>query len=518
MKREKAFRPDRIGAYFRVEWLPLALVTLSGLIYNIGLLATPWFEGRLAQCLADILGGNAAAGKMAVLVLAYILVTLGVQAARFIKRFYVRRFANNINRRMKGILYANLVRRSRASLEQEGAGELMTKAISDVDDCVEGMRKFTTEVFDTGVALVGYAVMLLVYDWRLAILSLLFTPVSYVCAAWMKRNVQRAGAAYKKAAGALSTATLDRAQNAVTYRIYGCESTREGQYEHTLDTYEKTAVRSNVWQSALPPLYLAVSGAGTLSILWFGAKNVLGTGWNTWDIAAFTTFLSCFTKLSTKSSSAAKLFNAVHKAQVSWKRIKPLMHTPEELPEAKAAKPDTLEVRHLSFSYAGGKDIIHNLSFDAKPGQIIGITGPVACGKSTLGKLFLCEFPYSGDIRYGGKELSRMNRVKRTGIVGYLGHDLLVELFRRDGVTLGDNCTDCGILLYDRAKQDMHAGGSGCGCSAITLCGYLLGQLNGGKLKKILFCGTGALLSPTSTQQGLPIPGVCHAVCIAGGT
>ena len=218
MKREKAFRPDRIGSYFRVEWLPLALVTLSGLIYNIGLLATPWFEGRLAQCLADILGRNATAGKMAVLVLAYILVTLGVQAARFIKRFYVRRFANNINRRMKGILYANLVRRSRASLEQEGAGELMTKAISDVDDCVEGMRKFTTEVFDTGVALVGYAVMLLVYDWRLALLSLLFTPVSYVCAAWMKKPVQRAGAAYKKAAGALSAATLDL--DGLTQAIY----------------------------------------------------------------------------------------------------------------------------------------------------------------------------------------------------------------------------------------------------------------------------------------------------------
>ena len=130
-----------------------------------------------------------------------------VQAARFIKRFYVRRFANNINRRMKGVLYANLVRQSRAALEKEGAGELMTKAISDVDDCVEGMRKFTTEVFDTGVALVGYIVMLLVYDWRLALLSLLFTPVSYVCAAGMKKPVQREGAAYKKAAGALRAAT-----------------------------------------------------------------------------------------------------------------------------------------------------------------------------------------------------------------------------------------------------------------------------------------------------------------------
>ena len=258
MQNDKNFRPDRIGAYFRIEWLPLALVTVSGLIYNIGLLATPWFEGRLAQCLADILDGSATAAAMAILVLTYVLVTLVVQAARFIKRFYVRRFANNINRRMKGLLYANLVRQSRAALEKEGAGELMTKAISDVDDCVEGMRKFTTEIFDTGVALVGYIVMLLVYDWRLALLSLLFTPVSYLCAAWMKKPVQREGAAYKKAAGALSAATLDRAQNAATYRIYGCETAREARYEDVLTTYEKTAVRSNVWQSALPPLYLAV--------------------------------------------------------------------------------------------------------------------------------------------------------------------------------------------------------------------------------------------------------------------
>lgn len=244
MKREKQFRPDKIGDYFRIEWLPLVLVTVSGLIYNIGLLAAPWFEGRLAQCLADILGGNAAASAMAMLVLAYILVTLLVQAARFIKRFYVRRFANNINRRMKGVLYANLVRQSRAALEKEGAGELMTKAISDVDDCVEGMRKFTTEVFDTGVALVGYIVMLLVYDWRLALLSLLFTPVSYVCAAGMKKPVQREGAAYKKATGALRDATLDRARNAATYRNHGCETAREERYEDVLKNYERTAVRS----------------------------------------------------------------------------------------------------------------------------------------------------------------------------------------------------------------------------------------------------------------------------------
>ena len=422
MNPEKNFCPDRVLSYFRLEWLPLAFVTLSGLVYNMGLLATPWFEGRLAQCLADILGGSETAAKMAMLVPAYILVTLLVQAARFVKRFYVRRFANNINRRMKGILYANLVRQSRAALEKEGAGELMTKAISDVDDCVEGMRKFTTEVFDTGVALVGYAVMLLVYDWRLALLSLLFTPVSYVCAAGMKKPVQRAGAAYKKAAGALSAATLDRAQNAVTYRIYGCEDARAEKYEDALNTYEKTAVRSNVWQSALPPLYLAASEAGVLFILWFGAKNVLGTGWSVWDIAAFTTFLSCFTKLVVKSSKAAKLFNAVQKAEVSWTRIKPLMKQPEQLAPLRIPEPADVTLENLSFAY-GGEPVFTGLSLTARPGDIIGITGPVACGKSTLGRVFLCEAPYGGSARFGGTEFSALTPRQISATVGYLGHD-----------------------------------------------------------------------------------------------
>ena len=104
-----------------------------------------------------------------------------------------------------------------------------------------------------------------------------------------------------------------------------------------------------------------------------------------------------------------------------------------------------------------------------------------------------------------------------TGDLGQLGKDLLLELAKRDGVSLGGKLTDCGTLVFDNTVQDVHSGGSGCGCSAITLCGYLLDKLNTGKLKRILFCGTGALLSPTSTQQGLPIPGVCHAVCIEGG-
>lgn len=104
-----------------------------------------------------------------------------------------------------------------------------------------------------------------------------------------------------------------------------------------------------------------------------------------------------------------------------------------------------------------------------------------------------------------------------TGDLGQIGKEILQELFLREGVPLGEHYDDCGCMIFDNTTQDVHAGGSGCGCSGSVLCGYLLEQLRTGKLKRVLFCGTGALLSPVSTQQGLPVPGVCHAVSILGG-
>ena len=103
-----------------------------------------------------------------------------------------------------------------------------------------------------------------------------------------------------------------------------------------------------------------------------------------------------------------------------------------------------------------------------------------------------------------------------TGDLGQLGKEVLLTMASRQKTPIGGKLTDCGTMVFDCTKQDVHAGGSGCGCSAITLCSYFLDKLKDGKLKRILFCGTGALLSPTSTQQGLPIPGICHAVVIEG--
>ena len=490
-RKSAEFQPNRVLSYFKAEWRALLIVTVSGLIYNIGLLTEPWFEGTMTGYLVEILKGTGQFSGMLMLVISFAVVTAVVQVSRYVKRFYVRRFANNVNRRMKETLYGSLVKKSRASLREEGEGNIMTKAILDVDDCVEGMRKFTTEIFDTGVALTAYLCMLLWYDWRLTILCMLFPPISYVTAEKMKKVIQKAGAAYKEQSGRLSTATLDRAENAMTYRVFGLEKQRQAVYEENLTSYEKAAVKANIWNAAMPPIYRIISMAGVFFILYFGQKNVLGTGWQAWSIASFTTFLVCFVKLSVKSSSAAKLFNAVHKAQVSWNRIKPLLPQEEEneTDEVKVKKThvEALKVKHLSFTYPDGKKILDDISFSAKKGQIIGITGAVACGKSTLGKAFLCEYPYEGHITVDGAELQNMEQSVRTGIVGYLGHD--PELFNdsvENNVLLGDSKNSDTYLNAACMKQEVAEMTDG----KNTLIGSGGAYLSGGQAKRLAFART----------------------------
>jgi len=99
-----------------------------------------------------------------------------------------------------------------------------------------------------------------------------------------------------------------------------------------------------------------------------------------------------------------------------------------------------------------------------------------------------------------------------TGDLGKVGSDLLEQLTRADHVDIAPVHNDCGLMIYDREKQDVHAGGSGCGCSAAILCSPILQQMEAGRLHRVVFIGTGALMSPTSSQQGETIPCVAHLV------
>ena len=99
-----------------------------------------------------------------------------------------------------------------------------------------------------------------------------------------------------------------------------------------------------------------------------------------------------------------------------------------------------------------------------------------------------------------------------TGDLGQVGSELLYDICLEENIDLRQNHLDCGLLIYDRINQKVDAGGSGCGCSASVLCTHILNKLSTGEYKKVLFCATGALLSPTTVQQGENIPSIAHLI------
>lgn len=416
--------------YFKKEWKSLTIVTITGFIYNFGLILGPYFEGRLTQSIYDYFQQSISFQTIVKIVLLYLFSISIVQISRFYKRNYVRIFANNTNKRFKQTIYQNILYAPQLQIKQEQTGALLTKAVIDADDCSEGIRKFTTELFDTCIALIAYLCMLFHYDIKITLLCIVCIPLSYLLAEKMKTLVQTTSEKQKTITASLNEITLDLTSHAMMYRIYGCEENRMQSYENILQAYESASIKANIPFMAFPPLYFVITLLGLFPILYFGCHYVIQ---GTWNIAIFTTYVACFLKLATKSSKSAKLFNSVHKAQISWKRLSPYLLNPDtSMPSSSTIT--SLTVQDLSFHYPNANDLFKHISFTLQKGEILGVCGKVASGKSTFGKLFLQEMPYEGFI-----SIEKQN-------VTYLGHDLqLLNDTIEHNITLGK---DINILPY----------------------------------------------------------------------
>ena len=432
--------------YFKKEWKSLTIVTITGLVYNFGLILGPYFEGKLTQSIYDYFQQSISFQTIVKIVLLYLFSISIVQISRFYKRNYVRIFANNTNKRFKQTIYQNILYAPQSQIKQEQTGALLTKAVIDADDCSEGIRKFTTELFDTCIALIAYLCMLFHYDIKITLLCIVCIPLSYLLAEKMKTLVQTTSEKQKKITASLNETTLDLTSHAMMYRIYGCEENRMQSYENILQAYESASIKANIPFMAFPPLYFVITLLGLFPILYFGCHYVIQ---GTWNIAIFTTYVACFLKLATKSSKSAKLFNSVHKAQISWKRLSPYLLDPDtSMPSSSTIT--SLTVQDLSFHYPNANDLFKHISFTLQKGEILGVCGKVASGKSTFGKLFLQEMPYEGSI-----SIEKQN-------VTYLGHDLqLLNDTIEHNITLGkdmDIHPYLKLVCIDQEVEQMEQG------------------------------------------------------------
>lgn len=429
---ESIKNPYEIKNYWLKEKKTVILLIIFGILYNVGMVARPIYQGKLI----DALIGKISFYEFIELVFTSIFIISIVQIFRYFKRYYVRQFANKTTATMRFMIYNSILHKSENELIKENMGSIMTKIMSDVDVCVEGMRKSTTEVFDTGVLFITYLITLLQYDIKITLYGCTLIPIAIFIAEKLKKVIFKFTKAYRSQISQVSDITYDRIDNAILYRLYGREADNRAVYEKELDDFEKKAIIASVWENAMQPVYNVIAMGGIVFvIIMLGQKVYEGI----FTIGQFSAYISIFTIMAVKASRIAKLFNTIQKSTVSWNRIKPYLKEYSQIDKRLGIinKETQLEARNLYFKY-NIDYIIKNLNFSGKDNHIIGITGPIGCGKSTLGKIFLGQYDYEGSLTIDKKELRDYSEYERSKIISYLGHNPnLISDTIYNNITLG---------------------------------------------------------------------------------
>lgn len=445
LKIEPMKEPDKIINYWKKEKYVVALIVIFGLTFNGSTVLGPIFQGKLIDSIAN----GDKLSSVAVLTAIYIAIIGTIQLLRYFKRFYIRRFANSTSATMRLMIYNNIMNKSISELNNENMGNLMTRAISDVDLCVEGMRKFSTEVFDTGVLMLSYLISMLFYDVKITLVSIIFIPVAMIIAEKLKSVIYKYSTAYRKKSSEVADMTYDTIENSMLYRVSGMEELNRQRYNEELKDLQTKAIKADILENSMQPIYNVIAMLGIIMVIYLGGSKVINHGWT---IGIFSAYITMFTAMAVKASKAAKLFNSVQKSQVSWRRIKPYFteYQNKEIAADVNSEDTTLSVKNLSFSYGEDKEnLIENINFEAKQGEIIGITGSIASGKSSLAVSLLGLYPYSGSIKIDGRELKDYSEYERSEMISYLGHkpQLLSDTIYKN-ITLGDK-KDITAVLHD---------------------------------------------------------------------
>lgn len=450
--------PNRMISYWKSQWLVVALIIVTGTIFNASMSLGPILQGRILDFIVEGKGRQQIISQ----ILIYVAVIVCIQFMRYLKRYYVRVFANRTSASMRIMIYNNITNMDISDLKNEKTGDLMTKAISDVTACVEGMRKFTTEVFDTGILMIFYFVTMLYYDVKLTVIACIFIPIAMYIAERLKETVYKFSKDYRKQLSLVSDITYEDLNNIMLYRVNSMCDDRLEKYGDELASLQKKAVRVNMLENSMQPLYNAISLIGVIFIVYMGGNSVLE---GSWTIGDFSAYMTIFAAIALKASKAAKLFNSVQKASVSWARIKPYLspYVQKEREDIEVSSEAVLNIEHMKFAYPGSdKEILHDISFTARSGQIVGITGPVAGGKSTIGVALQGLYPYKGSIELDGKELKEYTPYEISKKISYMSHDsqLLSDTIYNN-ITMGEEGDISRVLrdvCLDRDIEEMDKG------------------------------------------------------------
>lgn len=423
-KRSKiVFSPPKnsikLTSYIKKYSNQFIITAITGIAFNSAIVLGPIFQGKLLDAAISSKGmeGILKAG------IQFIGITLSFQVARFFKRYYVRDMANRMSGDMRVGIMESILSTDLNTIEKQKVGDMMSTTVGDVDIVVEAIRKTITEIFDTGVLMMAYWVALMSYDIKITLLATIPIPIIIALAQLMRKTVQSKSKEARKANSKTTTHIRKIIAQINILRLYGREEAELNRLKEKLDIQASKAAVATVLKNGLAPVYSALASMGIIIVIALGGNKVID---KSWTIGQLTAYIAMFIALSTRTTTAAKLFNIQQGAKASWERVKGLMVKDNTIPSLSETtlKPKEMSIENFSFKYpTGDKYVINNISFNVSAGMIIGITGPVGCGKSALGLALTGLYDYEGNILLEGEELKEIPNNKKLATVTYMGHD-----------------------------------------------------------------------------------------------
>lgn len=391
-------RYDKIKTYYIMN-LPLVIALCIVALCFDGLMSLiPILEGKMINALdqgllfQDVLKNS----------LIFIGLVLFVQINRFFKRYLVRVFSHKITITMRDVSFRNLMQKDMQYFITHSRGDILNKNLTDIDDTSEGIRKLTTEFFDTIVLLIGYLIAMLIMDWKITIIAIIFITLSIMASSLIKRLVYKVNKEYKEYYSFSKNETINYIENEFYYRGFGSHQEYNNKYAKTLDNLEKKSIRSMLSQSSLEPVYQVIGWLGLALIIVISGKNVMNQVYN---IGTLTAILTTYMLSARKAARVGKIFNAYQKLRVSWGRCREYLVEPSLKEVSEVFDNSGLVVSNYTFGFSSSFKV-SNLSFTASKGEHIGVCGKVHTGKSTLLGGLSSLYSYQGSAKLNGVELA----------------------------------------------------------------------------------------------------------------
>ena len=409
----------KLSQYFLKEKPLTFWIIMSGIFTSTLIIWIPVLQGNLIDSVFE--GGYGLVPR----ILIFLSFVILVQFLRFWKRYLVRKFENRTVREIRKTIYQNILESSIESMDENTAGSLMNKIIGDVNIVSEGLRKIITEIFDTIVMLSGYIILMAVADLRITFFAMLFIPIGVAISTRLKTIISHYNAVFREAKGDVNDLVYQNVTHAVLFRLMGLQEQFGDAFKAALPPLRKKAIKASIFDTSLTPLYTVISLAGVVFVIAFGATNIEN---EIWSIGQFSAYLVMFALVARKSGMISTYIALWHKTVVSWKRLKGHLEPINTVKGEPVVLDGPVRLKFDAVNFKGydsdilGRDLIKDLSFEAEAGQIIGIAGPVASGKSTILKLLTTLEATSGKIEINNRDISELTIFQKAGIIAYKPH------------------------------------------------------------------------------------------------